>query len=141
VNDDGIRQLLRELPPATASADFTTRVLARLDRPARRPARPARRLAWTAAAAAAIGLVAFAGLQLDRVWAAARTRAELTALRSETSQLAGELQRLRQSNAATSPVLYLGGDEQIDLVFDLRRAARRGPAPKFQPASYGARTP
>ena len=138
MNDDRIRELLRELPGAHASPDFTARVMERLDQPARRPTSVGRRLAWAAAAVAVIAAVSVGAWRIEQIRAEAEARAELTALRTETNELADELRRLREQTAAASPVVYLGGDDQIDLVWDFRRSAARGvPAPD-QPAARPA---
>lgn len=95
-----------------------------------------RRLSWAAAAVVLAGLASVGAWRLDQARTDAARRAELTALRTETTQLADQLKQLREQEKASSPVLYLGGDDQIDLVFDLRRVAGRGRTAQPRPASY-----
>lgn len=114
--DDGLRAALRELPAAAPSPAFTARVLARLERRqrTRRRALPA----WVPAAAAVAALVvglwgAVAGRQ---AWQEGRRR---EALRAESAALARELAALQEEVSKPAPVLYLGGNEQVDVVLDL----------------------
>jgi hypothetical protein len=114
--DDGLRAALRELPAAAPGPAFTARVLARLERRqrTRRRALPA----WVPAAAAVAALVvglwgAAAGRQ---AWQEGRRRA---ALRAESAALKRELAALQEEVSKPAPVLYLGGNEQVDVVLDL----------------------
>lgn len=116
MEDHGVGPLLRELPRERAREGFTARVLARLDAPA---PRPWPRLVFAAAALAAVVasvgiLQVHAGRQEALRTAAARK--VLRELRSEHDSLKQELRSLSQP-----PVVYLGGDEQVDLVVDLSR--------------------
>ena len=123
-SDGELDRLLSGLPRQSASAGFTGRVLASLDAPARRGV--GRR--WPLAAAAAAALAA-------GIWLLPRTApppplAEAAALREEHRLMMEELESLktslRQSQAA--PVLYLGGNEHLDLVLDLGPVWRAEPA-------------
>jgi hypothetical protein len=111
-NEDLLREALRGLPADAPGPAFTARVLSRL---AAAPARASRHRvpAW-AAAAAVVLLVAvlWGGRALLRVQRTA-------ALRSETEELARELEALRHAAERPAPVLYLGGNEEVDLVLDL----------------------
>src|SRR6185436_9260193 len=93
---DALREALRGLPAAAPGPAFTTRVLARLDR----PARPRRRLrvipdlpAWvTAAATMAVLVAGLWGVAAGRqAWQEQRRRA---AMRAESAALARELAAL-----------------------------------------------
>jgi hypothetical protein len=131
---DSLAAALRALPRETAGAGFTARTLARLDRA---PA-AARRLPPLAVAAAAslasLGLGALvwalvasgqvAGLP-DRPGSEPPRRARLEALETERALLAAELEEIRRLAAEPTPVLYLGGDDEIDLVLDLGRLAQQ----------------
>ena len=134
---DPLREALRELPRESAGADFTPRLMARLAAESRSPApglfqwRPA----WRAVAAAATlaGLLAAGGVTLSRLGphpdagseAARRARLErLERLQAERARLAAELQDLKQMADTTDPVIYLGGDDRVDLVLDVGRLAR-----------------
>ena len=119
MEDHGLGRLLRELPRERAREGFTARVLARLDawpEPSvwRRP-----RLVFAAAALAAV-MVSAGLLQVraERVEEVRKTEARriLRELRSEHESLKQELQEL-----SGPPVIYLGGNEKVDLVVDLSR--------------------
>jgi hypothetical protein len=112
MSDDRLRDALRGLPAPGPGPAFTARVMARL---AAAPARAPRRVpAWAAAAAA---VVLAAGLLLGGRAVVREQRN--AALRSETEELARELEALRQAAERPAPVLYLGGTEEVDLVLDL----------------------
>ena len=139
MRDERLTQALQELPRERASHGFTGRVLARLDEPEKRPLMlglPRLSLASVGAIAAAVLLLAV-GLGA-RQWTApagsgdeaAEARALLEEIRAEHERLERELTELE---AAGAPVLYLGGDERVDLVLDLGRVPER-PAGRVQPA-------
>lgn len=132
-----LARALRELPRARTEEGFTERVLERLDAGTRQEA-GARGRSWTAAPrlAAAAGLAALtvAALTLaaalivpetlrDRV--EERQRAlRLQAIEAERARLADELAEIRRMSREPLPVVYLGGDEEIDLVADPRVLAK-----------------
>lgn len=129
-----LRQALRSDPQA-ASRGFTDSVLERARNARRRrvalPARPA-------LAAAALALVLVAGLTVWRnVDTGAprpteeRTRQELL---EEYRQIEAELGEIRRLARETDPVLYLGGDERFDLIYDLEGHEPRTER-KIRPAS------
>jgi hypothetical protein len=155
MNDRELRHALRDLPRHRASDGFTRRTLARIEEgPAHGAADgPRRPMTWTlgrAAAAAAllgtaIGLLTLVPGPDQRSGGEGRTadhRAALRELRAERDRLADELDELkrqlgtaapaagsaaRPEPTAGDPVLYLGGDDRIDLVLDLGRlASERG---------------
>jgi hypothetical protein len=116
MEDHSVGPLLRELPREQAREGFTARVLARLDAP---EPKPWPRLVFATAALAAV--VASAGiLQVhagrQEALRTAEARKMLRELRSEHASLKQELQSLSQP-----PVVYLGGDDEVDLVVDLSR--------------------
>ena len=113
---DALRETLRGLPAATPSPAFTARVLARLDRPPRPRRRPIP--AWvTAAATMAVLVAGLWGVAVGRqAWQEQRRR---EALRAESAALARELAALHKELAEPAPVLYLGGNEQVDVVLDV----------------------
>lgn len=138
MEDHRIGELLRELPRERARSGFTVRVLERLD--AGEAGRPA--LHWrpvAAFAAAALAAVAIpAGILMDRTAdrkaiQAAEARQILEEIRAEHSRLAAELEGL-----AEPPVLYLGGDENVDFVLDLRRVPEA--QGEIRPAAYTDQT-
>lgn len=157
MTDDPIRQALRQLPRHRPRDGFTGRVLARLDEP------PPRAVRWrpalvTLTATAALLAVVLVPLTL-RAPAPAPAPApnaepslapasatgdpaagqapgpRLERLRREREQLATELAQLRREAARPLPVVYLAGDEQVDLVIDLAELARRRPPGQAVPAS------
>jgi hypothetical protein len=124
VATDEIRAALRSLPAAVPSATFTMRVLARLDRPRRPRRRPLP--AWVAAALTVAVLVGgLWGVAAGReAWQRQQRRA---ALRAESEALARELAALHAEakKQKPAPVLYLGGNEQVDVVLDLSKLPLR----------------
>lgn len=147
---DPLREALRSLPRARPADDFTDRVVAGIagDHAGRRPPLTLR---WAAAAALAIAGVV-AALTLPPLAgsgdpaAARERRARVEALEAERLRLAAELDEIRRLAAdlrEPAPVLYLGGDERVDLVLDLDRLIpdeARGtgatPASYRRPGSY-----
>lgn len=128
MEDHSVGRLLRELPRETARPGFTQRVLARLDAPAEAP-RPrvwGPRLAVATTVAALV--VSLGVVRYEQSREAARTaeaRRLLQEIRAEHDQLEKELRSLSEP-----PVVYLGGDERMDLVVRVDGAfAEDGPAP------------
>ena len=116
MEDHSVGPLLRELPREQAREGFTARVMARLDAPG---PKPWPRLVFATAALAAVAasagiLQVHAGRQ--EALRTAEARKMLRELRSEHDSLKQELQSLSQP-----PVVYLGGDDEVDLVVDLSR--------------------
>jgi hypothetical protein len=133
MEDHRIGELLRELPRERARNGFTARVLQRLD--AEEAGRPV--LRWRPAAAFAAAVLAAvaipAGLLMDRAADRERSRAAearqiLEEIRAEHGRLERELEDLSEE----TPVIYLGGDENVDFVLDLRRVPEAG----TRPAAY-----
>ena len=111
----GLDQILGELPREQAREGFTARVLARLDD---RP-EPAvwRRPRLVFATAALVALMASAGvIQYRADQRQEEARRMLRELRSEHASLKQEFESL-----SAPPVVYVGGNEQVDLVVDLSR--------------------
>ena len=119
MNRDPLSEALRTLPREKASADFTARVLARLDDLPRRRDHPW--LVSLIAAAAVIVLVA--GLWLvrtSRLEPTRDSRARIEALQAEHARLERELARIR--SLAAQPArqqIYLGGSDDYDVVLDV----------------------
>lgn len=132
MEDHSVGRLLRELPRETARPGFTQRVLARLDEPAQSTALSTGwrlRLAMAAMTAVALLVVASAGVirheQSREAARAAEARRLLQEIRAEHDRIEQELRALSEP-----PVVYLGGDERLDLVVDLDKVpAEDGPAP------------
>lgn len=139
MDDSGLDRLLKELPRVPASPGFTGRVLSRLDRRDHRErggwAGLWPRLALPAAAlAATLGAVAVTQqVRAERVRSeAAEARQLLDEIRDEHGRLEEDLRELHQ--LAAEPVLYLGGDDDFDLVVDLERLPEPAATPASNPA-------
>lgn len=130
-NDPRIEEALRSLPRETAGAEFTARILQRLNEPPRETL-PVR---WTRVAALAAIVLCVLGLGW-RTWLGhhheqqtAEARFEL--LLAEKKALEAELRSLRRMTEVAQPV-YLGSNNNVDWVLDLARFHRRG-APNLDP--------
>ena len=136
MNDDDLGTLLQKLPRHEASPEFTDRVLERLDEPA-----PVNRRAWVIAAAAAAVLVSavVAALAVREANERRETAERLEMMRNEYRALELELEELRALTSDVQPVIELGGTEQVDFVFDLRRLAEERGRARAQPTSHSPR--
>jgi type II secretory pathway component PulM len=135
MEDHRLGDLLRELPREQARPGFTARVLERLDSTERTP-RPRRTFRPLFAGATAAVLLAVAtGVVMDRRTEsiqAAEAQRMLQEIRAEHGRLEQEIQELSQP-----PVVYIGGNEDVDLVLDLGKASRSEGA---TPAAYHGET-
>jgi hypothetical protein len=117
MEDHRLGDLLRELPRETARPGFTARVLRRIEEPGRRFSS---RLAL--AGALALTVTVAAGVRVETRRDAIETaRAQqalqvLQDIRAEHGRLEREVRELSQPS-----VVYLGGNENVDLVLDLGR--------------------
>jgi hypothetical protein len=68
-------------------------------------------------------------------------KARLRELRREHDALMRDLRALREQSRSSSPLLYLGGTDQLDVVVDLGRVGRSpsGDASLARPASHQTR--
>ncbi len=131
LTDGDIDRLLRQLPRSRASTGFAPRVLAAA-RPGHAPRRPA--VAWIAAAAVAVALALAVWLRPPP----AAPPADRQQLLAEQQELMRELEQLKAAlRQPTGPVVYLGGDERVDLVLDLGQAWQQRPASRTVPAALG----
>lgn len=140
MEDHDVGRLLRELPRESARPGFTQRVLARLEEPAQSAAVPGwregrgwrLRLAMAATSAAALLVVVSAGAvrheQSREAERTAEARRLLQEIRAEHDRIEQELRALSEP-----PVVYVGGDEEVDLVVDLDRVPAEDGA---TPATY-----
>lgn len=123
MKDERIAEALKALPRERASAGFTAGVLERLDR--RSSGAHLQRWMLTAAAVLLFGLGwGWREWQMHRDHQESRARYEL--LLVEKQALETELRTLRRLTEQAMPVVYLGGNERVDLVLDLARLQRRG---------------
>ena len=133
MEDHRLGDLLRELPREQARLGFTARVLNRLETPTRRRSIPIPRLAL--ATALAVVLLVTAGVLVEarrNALASARAERALAEIRAEHARLEREVQELSEP-----PVVYLGGNEDVDLVLDLGKV--RG-SEGATPAAYHGET-
>lgn len=134
--EDRLERALRSLPRVAAGEEFTPRLVARFGR---RPPRPASwtRPLWVAAALVAVlALSGVFGLRRQRL--AERDYADrVERLRQETLRLSQDFSALRAMAADAPPVLYLAGDDRVELVLDLGQRPAAGAAPAAaRPARY-----
>jgi hypothetical protein len=137
MKDESLTEALRSLPRERAGRGFTDAVLARL--PGGPPPRHfgAVRLA---VAGALLVLLAALPVALRRPAPAPTPRqARLAELRQERERLALELAEVKRLAEGGLPVVYLGSDDQTDVVLDLERLARRRPGGDVRPAAYDPR--
>lgn len=110
-----ITELLRELPSEQARPGFTARVLERLDAaPRARAPRLGFRFALATAAVVLAAVAIPAGMVIQKSRDANQARQALQEIRAEHGRLEQELREMTEP-----PVVYLGGDENVDLVLDL----------------------
>jgi len=132
MEDHRLGDLLHELPREQARPGFTARVVNRLDAPERRRSIPRLALATVLAAVLAVT----AGFLIDarrEALESARAEKALAEIRAEHAQLEREVRELSDQ----PPVVYLGGNEDIDLVLDLGKV--RG-SEGATPAAYHGET-
>ena len=127
-SDHLLDEELRRLPRLEASAGFTDRVLAELERPGGAPSRLASpRLVWATLAAGALllGMLTVLHEPLPETAPEPLLESALSGsvrteeLRRQHALLTEELERLRSRTEAAAPVLYLGSDDEVDYVLDL----------------------
>lgn len=148
--DGRLGEALRSLPGHRPPDGFTDRVMDRLAEAEGAPRRPraVRPTFYRAAAAALVGAAILAGFGADRLLTEADPtpeslprQASREGLEDERARLEAELAELRRMaaelNAESVPVLYLGGDEDVDLVLDLGRLAREAQGdPRYRFTTY-----
>lgn len=135
MEDGRLDRLLKELPRIPASPGFTGRVLSRLDQPASERRRGRWGLLWPRLALPAAALaVAFGAVAVTHQVRAERVRSEAAEVRQLLDEIRHEHGRLEDDlreldHLAAEPVLYLGGDDDFDLVVDLARVPEPSGAP------------
>jgi hypothetical protein len=135
---DPIDESLATLDGVGASEEFTARVLAKLS--ARRETR--KRLRRRSVTAAAWALVV-AALTLPLMFGSARSSEseiadEAALLKREHARLESDLEDLRTSARESAPVLYLGGNDDVDLVLDLGPIIMQSAPSAFHTKTTGA---
>ena len=118
--NEQLKTALESLPRERAGIGFTAGVLRRIEQPSRRlfP------MQWTALTAAAVIVLAL-GFGW-REWRHRQAEEHLQVLLAEKQDLEVEMQVLRRLSQKARPVVYLGGNEKVDLVLDLARFQRQG---------------
>ena len=120
------------------SEEFTDRVMERLDEPAPRATHVPR--AWVFAGACGVLIGVWLGaVSFDARRERRETAERLEMMRDEYRSLEVELEELRSLASEAQPVLELGGTEQVDFVFDLRRLAQERGKARSQPTSHSPR--
>ena len=132
MEDHRLTELLRELSREQARPGFTARVLERLDAAPRKAPRWSFRLTLATAAATLAVVAISAGVLNREPRGAGQARQALQELRAEHGRLEQELREI-----SAPPVVYLGGDENVDLVLDLTKV--RDPR-VVTPAAYHEET-
>ncbi len=128
MSNDRVSTALKSLPREQAGLGFTAGVLRRIEKPSR--TMPARWIALTATAALVLAL----GFGW-REWRHRQAAQNLQVLLAEKQELEAEIDALRRLAAEARPVVYLGSDNQVDLVLDLGRFRRQGGFGSNLPAS------
>ena len=116
MSQDPLHDALRSLPRSAASPHFTTRLMARTREVSR--ANPLRRPAYAIALTVMAAITATTHFVLEE--RRERTRLELLA---EQQQLVHELAELKALASESSGVVYLGGNDEVDLLLDLGTTA------------------
>jgi hypothetical protein len=129
MNDEPIRKLLQNLPREKASQGFTERVMSRLDE--KRPP------LWGLPRLAVVGglVMIFAlwiGMSQWQSQQDAEVDARIQTLRSEIQKAQQDIMLLKE----IAPILYLGGDKEVDFVLDLRQLVQDDGSRGVQPASF-----
>ena len=132
MNEEPIRGLLKSLPREKASAGFTERVMSRLDE------KDQKRLFW---GAPRLALAAGSLMMVIAVWIGmsqwqsqqdAQVDSRIQTLKSEIQQAQKDILLLKE----IAPILYLGGDKEVDFVLDLRHLVQEEGSGGLQPASF-----
>ncbi len=126
MKDEDIEKLLRALPRQKASAEFTPRLLERLDKPSAEST-----TAWLRARPllAGVAVLLLLGALTTGMWHwyELREREEaaqrIETLRNEYEALERELAEIHSLAAASQPVVELGSTESLDILLDLRTLA------------------
>ncbi len=118
MSEENLGNLLRSLPREKASEGFTDSVMSRLEE-----GRKSLVFQPRFALAASILLIVAVWIGADR-WLAMQqeeqTNDRIHTLKTEIEKIQGDIRLLRD----LAPVLYLGGNEDVDFVLDLGKAAR-----------------
>lgn len=113
MNHEELSKLLRSLPRQSASAGFTTRVVAKArDRRIRRP-----QWKFVTATMLVVVVLSIAGVRISE----RNERARLKELRQEQAEIRKELNQLKEISRDAEPVVYIGTSGSYDVVMDVSR--------------------
>lgn len=120
---DPLLEALTKLPRQQTSASFTEDVLAAVDQRIENPSTHTHRLVWATALTLIVGALLTVGIgyQRQRVREQAY-RLQVEELRSRYQELLSEVATVRNEVESPDARVYLGGDETVDLVLDLRQS-------------------
>ncbi len=131
--DDRISRALQSLPRTEARPGFTDAVRRRLaERRVHGHRHPAHWPVRLAVAAACLLLLVLGTREWWHHHRRQQTTARLAALENEHRALVSELESLRRQMNRARPVVYLGGNNELDLVLDLAELQRAG----FRPSAF-----
>lgn len=121
-SQDPLIEAFKEMPRQQASRGFTAGVLSALDgRTSRRTGRTQSRIWATATTLVLVSLLTI-GYGYQRHRAADRAyREQVEELRTRYRELVDEVATVRRAAETPATRLYLGGDDQLDLVLDLNQ--------------------
>jgi hypothetical protein len=136
--DQEISSILSRIPREAVGESFTNRVLAAYDSRSNRGPKLSSTARWSWAVAAVlllmIGFIAGSSFRSKNPGAATQiTQSRL--LKARHRALQEELASIRDLTAASAPVLYLGGEEDYDLVLDLSPMIEAQLLQQAQPAT------
>lgn len=138
--DFDLTEAIRRLPRFRASNNFTANLIDRLEERQSTRFRFWPRLSWLAAGVVAMVIGIWIVLPiLEHRRQALAYRRQVEAIRGRYERLQADVVDLRRTAARSPAVVYLGGDESVDLVVDLADLAASGPttdARKFVPTNY-----
>jgi hypothetical protein len=140
MNDQELSDLLASLPREKASPEFTDGVLRRLEVDSRRTPWSGAGPRWLLAALVLL-VVGLGGPELWQRHQRQQALERVAALEAEYSALESELSQLRRQAEDARPLVYLGGDDEVELVVDLSRVRPETRAALLRPAVASDRSP
>ena len=126
---DPVTRALRELPREEASDRFTTEVMERLDARSATPSVGG----WLWIPATAVLLALAVGIPALSELGQRRRTAEI---QQQALALERKLAQIKTDYSKDRAIVYLGGDDQVDLVLDLLPLAENLASGDVRPASY-----
>jgi hypothetical protein len=149
MKESRLDELFRALPREHAGEGFTQQVMEAVKRgrePEDPPGRPMRRvlavaIGLTVLSLTGVGLWAWGRHESAVVVSRVELRRQVDMMKREHRRLTAELDALRQRVHRPGRVVYLGGDDRVDYVLDLRKVAGgRSGFRRSLPASTGLPT-